>query len=116
MLCFDDHSTEAKTILRGMNQGCPLSGIAYQFYNADLLETTKPNKKEDSAAFVDDTVIFMEGESITDVFKKLENVMEQEGGALEWAKTHECQFALNKFGQIGFTRKREPDPTLTCKT
>ena len=42
--------------------------------------------------------------------KKLENVIEHNSGALEWAKRHECQFMLNKFGLMGFTRKQEPDP------
>ena len=61
-------------------------------------------------------MILTEGNSLDKAFKKLENIMARDGGALEWAKAHECQFTLNKFGLIGFTRKREPDPTHARRT
>ena len=107
ILSFDDFNTEERILRRGMDQGCPLSGIAYQFYNADLLETTNKLNREDSVAFVDDTAIFTEGKYLSEAFSKLEDIMERRGGALDWAKSHKCEFALNKFGLVGFTRKRE---------
>ena len=42
--------------------------------------------------------------------------MTREGGALEWSQKSKCQYALNKFGLMGFMRKREPDHGGTKKT
>ena len=69
-LCFNDHTTEEKVISQGMDQGCPLSGITYQFYNADLLGTTRSGNKEDSIAFIDDAVILAEGDTLEVAFQK----------------------------------------------
>jgi len=38
-------------------------------------------------------------------------MMERSGGALAWSKTHQCEFAIEKFGIMGLTRRREKNPT-----
>jgi len=39
---------------KGLNQGCPLSGIAFQFYNSDLVDIKDSTSGEDAVAFMDD--------------------------------------------------------------
>ena len=37
-MVFDRYESSAQDLLQGLDQGCPLSGIDFQFYNTDLLE------------------------------------------------------------------------------
>jgi len=37
-MTFDGYRSEARGLSSGIDQGCPLSGMPFQFYNADLLE------------------------------------------------------------------------------
>ena len=99
-----------------MDQGCPLSAMAYQFYSADLIEVVHRNEGKDCVGFVDDTTLIATGEDLEEAFGKLENIMTHSGGAQQWAQDHECHFALDKFSLIGFTRKCEKDPTGMKKT
>jgi len=39
IVTLDDYSIAAMEIPHGLDQGCPLSGVTYQFYSADLIET-----------------------------------------------------------------------------
>ena len=32
------------------------------------------------------------------------------GIRLEWSHTHQCEFTIDKFGVMGFCRRREPNP------
>ena len=44
-------------------------------------------------------------------------MMERTEGALAWSKTHQCEFAIEKSGIMGLTRRREKNPTgrpVTC--
>jgi len=36
-------------------------------------------------------------------------IMERDGGRLDWSHTHQCRFAIEKFGIMGFSRRREPN-------
>jgi len=80
---LDDYVTAAMEIPWGPDQGCPLSGVAYQFYSTDLIETSEKSNSEDCIGFIDDTTIMAEGMHIEEVFKKLESVMTRQGGALD---------------------------------
>jgi len=40
-LSFDGFISEPLSLNRGINQGCPLSGILFQFYNMDLIDGYK---------------------------------------------------------------------------
>lgn len=42
----------------------------------------------------------------------LKDMMEREGGALEWAKAHTSDFALEKTALVGFTRRPEQRPEV----
>jgi len=37
-------------------------------------------------------------------------MMERDGGVLEWSRMHQCEFAIEKFGVMGLTRRREKNP------
>ena len=54
---FDGYTSEARRLRRGIDQGCPLSGIIFQFYNTDLLEIGDSKRGEDTVGFVDDTLL-----------------------------------------------------------
>ena len=104
-ICFNDFNTAAIEIPRGLDQGCPLSGISYQFYNTGLIEVPNQHKGEDCIGFVDDTMILAEGADLQEACDKLTSIMTRPGGVLDWAKDHECHFVLDKFGLMGLTRK-----------
>jgi ribonuclease HI len=42
--------------------------------------------------------------------------MTRPGGAYSWAAKHDCQFAVEKFGLMGLTRRREKNPMKPSKT
>ena len=42
--------------------------------------------------------------------------MTRKGSRLDWSHTHQCEFMLDKFGIMGLTRRREPDPLMRAKT
>jgi Reverse transcriptase (RNA-dependent DNA polymerase) len=95
---FDYHTSAAWLIGRGMDQGCPLLAIAYQFYNGDLLDIVQGKRGEDSVGFVDDTTIMAEGANLEEAFGRLTDIMIRPGGAYSWAVKHDCQFSVEKFG------------------
>jgi len=33
-------------------------------------------------------------------------------GRLDWSATHHCEFTVSKFGIMGLTRRREPNPGM----
>jgi len=37
-------------------------------------------------------------------------MMERQWGGLEWSHTHQCKFAIDKFGVMEFLRRREANP------
>jgi len=86
IMALDDYTMPAMVIPRGLDQGCPLSGIAYQFYNADLIKIPDKKSGEDCIGFIDDTTITAEGRDLEEAFKKLGDTIARLGGALYWAK------------------------------
>ena len=99
-----------------MDQGCPLSGVVYQFYYIDLLEITNRKEAEDCIGFVNDITIIAEGTNLQEAFKKPTMVITRKADGQEWAALHDCKFALDKFGLMGLTRRRERDPMDARKT
>jgi hypothetical protein len=116
IISFDNHTSEARLLGHGMDQGCPLSAISYQFYNGDLLDIVRGRKGEDSVGFVDDTTIMAEGADLEEAFEKLTDIMTRPDGAYSWAAKHDCHFAVEKFGLMGLTRRREKNPEKHGRT
>jgi len=50
---FDGYKSEPLTMTKCIDQGCPLSGIAYQFYNTDLVDIHDAENGENAVAFMD---------------------------------------------------------------
>src|SRR5882724_7484249 len=59
-LKFDGYVSEQIPLPRGINQGCPLSGIIFKFYNVDSVEMREIGKGE-VIAFMDDTFLLAKG-------------------------------------------------------
>jgi len=47
---------------------------------------------------------------------KVKNMMTRSRGRLEWSHMHQCKFTIDKFGVMGLTRRREPDPARSLKS
>ena len=60
---------------KGIDQGCPLSGIAYQFYNAGLVEIHDTDGGEDAVAFMDDTLLLAQAKMLTESNNKVKQMM-----------------------------------------
>src|SRR5882724_5636417 len=104
---FDRYTLEARGLRRGIDQGCPLLGIIFQFYNTDLREIGVGEQGEDAAGFVDDMFLLAWGKTLEESNGKVKVMMEKEWGRMDWSCTHQCGFALDKFGVMGITRRRE---------
>lgn len=117
-LVFDDYQSKAFNVENGIDQGCPLSPLAFIFYNSNLLEVADPNprKGELSLGFIDDVALAARGKSYEEANSKLKKMMEKEGGALEWSKEHNAEFELDKTALICLSRKRIQDPADRHKT
>src|SRR5882724_8607076 len=118
-LKFDRFESEVFPLSKGLDQGCPLSGLAFQFYNADLIDISVPGNGEDAMAFMDDTLLQARGESLRVTNEQVKRMMTRKGGGLEWSLMHQCEFAIDKFRVMGLTRRegnqtheaeREPGP------
>ena len=46
-LKFDGYESEPLPLSKGLDQGCPLLGIAFQFYNADIIDIRDIRKGEE---------------------------------------------------------------------
>ena len=55
VLRFNGYETELVELGRRLDQGCPLLGVAFQFYNGDLLDICTQACREDTMAFIDAT-------------------------------------------------------------
>jgi len=109
-LKFDGYKSAPLELTRGIDQGCPLSGIAFQFYNVDLIDTQDSSNGEEAVAFMDDALMLAHGETLDEANSKIQHMMERRGGGLEWSHIHHCDFAMDKFSIMGFSRRREPNP------
>jgi ribonuclease HI len=112
VICFDDYRSDPIGIDAGLDQGCSLSGSLYGIYNAPLVEVPKPGRarEEISVAFVDDVALATKGKDFREANGKLEDMMNREGGALEWADSANCEFEIDKFALMGFSKKQIPRP------
>jgi ribonuclease HI len=105
-LRFDDYQSDYFTLTNGIGQGCPLSMILYIFYNADFLEIPM-NKNEDVIGFVDDTACLVEGEDETEIGEQLKDMMERDGGGLEWCREQNSKLCLSKTTYVLATQRRD---------
>jgi len=64
IVTLDDYATASMKISCGLDQGSLLSGVAYQFYSADLIEMPDKSNGKDCLGFIDNTTIRAEGKDI----------------------------------------------------
>ena len=116
MLKFDGYESEPLPLSKGLDQGCPLSGIAFQFYNSDLVDIKETANGEDAVAYMDDMLLLTRGKTLAESNSKVKNMMTRSRGRLEWSHMHQCKFVIDKFGVMGLTRRREPDMARSSKS
>lgn len=117
-LVFDNYVSAMFNIENRVDQGCPLSVIAFLIYNSDVLEVAdpKPSHGELSLGFIDDIALVAKGKMFEEANKKLKYMIEKPGGALEWSRNHNAEFELDKTALICVLRRHSPDPSNHMKT
>ena len=103
-LIFDDYRSETFNIKDGIDQGDTHLLIAWLIYNHRILKIFKKECKETSFLFVDNTAILVTRVDFHETHAKLKDVMMREGGVMEWATSHNCDFRIEKFQLLDLTK------------
>ena len=114
-IIFDDYESELFNVEDGLDQGDAQSLILYILYNANILIIPILRNGEWTFIFVDDVALITTGRDFTETHRKLKEMMEREGGVLEWARTHNCSFGIEKFQLLDAGRKTMSNPLGTGK-
>ncbi|KAJ3830940.1 hypothetical protein F5878DRAFT_522873, partial [Lentinula raphanica] len=96
-LAFDDYLSDPFNVPGGEDQGDPFSAVGYILYAAGLLKILRDERSERGFAFMDDLAGMKWGMDIEEIHRDVGRMMSREGGVLEWAKAHNCQFGIPKF-------------------
>jgi len=108
-ISFDNYQTTAFKVLNGLDQGDPHSGICYLIYNADLTKITVLKVSKWILLFVDDAVIIVCGKNFNETHENLQDIMECNRGIFNWAKSHNCEFGIEKFQSLNASKKLIPN-------
>jgi hypothetical protein len=105
-LVFNDYQLRPMAITAGLNQGCPLSGILYNFYNAALGElASKFPRRTLIPGFADDVAIYVRAKSFNVARRDLGYIIRDDDGVLDWAESHNCNYAKDKWALVDFTHR-----------
>ena len=85
-------------------------------YNGGILKCADEKVGVSGALFIDDAYFLAVGDSLQATHRLLKRNMMKPQGVFQWAEDHNCEFGLDKFQLIDFTRKREQDPSRPGKT
>ena len=96
-LIFNDFRSEPINVEDSLDQGDAHSLIAWLIYNLLLLWIFWKAVKETGLLYMDNTAALVTGANFHITHEKLRNIMNREGGILEWAVTHNCSFGVEKF-------------------
>ena len=107
MIAFDDYESQQIPVNSGLDQGCNMLGLCYNFYNAGQVEGAVARDGELAGSFADDAYVAAEGADMEDAARKVERMMGRENGASRWAEDHHSIYKMSKFVGVGFTRRRE---------
>src|ERR1700761_6998671 len=96
----------------GIGQGNPLSMALYQYYNANILDIPR-ERSESMEAYVDDAILTATAKTFTEAHQILADMMQREGGMVEWSKSHNSsieysKLALMDFAHHGVKKHRPP--------
>ena len=106
---FDDYISDLILLENGIGQGDPLSMLLYIIYNADLLDLPTNPKTEDTIGYVDDIAIVAMGKDLHQTTQQLEYIMTRNEGGLDWSRTHNSRFKVNKLAIAHFSKKYTQD-------
>ena len=109
-LIFDDYKSGTFDIEEGIDQGDAQSLIAWIIYNHQILKIFERASKETGFLYVDDAAVLVTGDNFDATHDKLKDVMNREGGILDWAASHNCSFGVEKFQLLDLSRKKMADP------
>ena len=115
VLVFDNHQTAQFAIENGLDQGDPFSGCCYLIYNACLLKVPVARLGEIVLLFVDDAAVLVVAKTFAETHRRLKEIMERIGGIFDWARKHNCEFGIEKFQLVDFSRRLVPNPLNTRK-
>jgi hypothetical protein len=110
MLTFDDHRSEPFDVRDGLDQGDAQSLIAWLIYNLLILRIFRKLAKETGLLYVDDAAALVTGRDFHITHNKLRDIMNREGGILDWAASHNCSFGIEKFQLVDLSRRKVRDP------
>src|SRR5882672_1571140 len=80
---FDRFQSEPITLPRGIDQGCPLSGVIFQVPMLTWWMCMTLRGGEDVVAFVDDTLMLVRGKTMEEASDKIKGMMERPIRGLE---------------------------------
>lgn len=107
-LNFEDYESNPFDITHGLDQGCPLSPILFNYYTASLIQTAK-GKDEIVTSFVDDIFSLTIADTIEQAQNRQKDLETRKGGFKEWKETHACQVELSKDNLLQFSPKGRGD-------
>jgi hypothetical protein len=84
--------------------------ILYIIYNTDILEVIGNEEKEGALGYVDDMALIAIGKTFDETTRKLEYMMEKEGGGLEWSREHNSPFEISNSVVLHASRRTQPNP------
>ena len=116
ILCFDDYTSPSFNIDSSVDQGCPLSALAFLFYNADMLDVPNCKNGEIGLGFIDDVCLATQGPSFAAANRKIKDMMECRGSCIEWSTSHHISFEMDKNALIQATQRREKSNLDSRKT
>jgi ribonuclease HI len=104
-LAFDDFESAPLPISNGIDQGCPLSVIFYLLYNSPLVKIPRTSS-ELCIAYIDDVTFVAIGKTFVETHAILKDMVEREGGAMDWSRSHNSTFELDKTACVDFSRSK----------
>jgi hypothetical protein len=60
-----------------------------------------------AVGYIDNVALLVQASTMERAMEKVKEMMEREGGVLDWAKLHTSEFVLKKTALVGFTRRKE---------
>jgi len=110
VISFDDFKSEPIAVNNGLDQGCTLSMYLYNHYNAGQVDGSRGRRGEIGGGFVDDSMGAAEGGTMQQAVENAMALFNRPGGPKEWADTHGANYDYDKFGYVGFSRRRTRNP------
>lgn len=113
-LNFEDYTSDPFDIKHGLDQGCPLSPILFNYYTAKLIRVSRENDSV-MATYVDDVFDLTSAETVDEALEKQKDIEMRKDGFQDWKRTHACEVEISKDGLIIFTPHRSNQRAKSLK-